>query len=212
MCKDCIKEFRPDVGTNSSDSGANMLNYKACVKCQKLTLLRSVPVSEEKDEDDEIDQVTEEIRFQRMFFFFCVFISLFFFFSLFFCFQTTSQKQFPFLSSPPYPLHSPPQLHLPPDVCSICDHIVAEHFYSYFQDTEEQIYNMECFLCGRGGRTITFDTLFADLVDKTPAELEKPVDTKPAADLGAILLAASARPLPVTEEEVRTAEEDAEWA
>jgi hypothetical protein len=71
---------------------------------------------------------------------------------------------------------------------------------------------MECFLCGRGGRTITFDTLFADLVDKTPAELEKPVDTKPAADLGAILLAASARPLPVTEEEVRTADEDAEWA
>jgi hypothetical protein len=111
-----------------------------------------------------------------------------------------------------FPSSSPSLISAPPDVCSICDHIVAEHFYSYFQDTEEQIYNMECFLCGRGGRTITFDTLFADLVEKTPVEPEKPVDTKPAADLGAILLAASARPLPVAEEEVRTAEEDAEWA
>ena len=67
MCKDCLFEVRPDVESHVTDSGANMLNYKGCINCKQVTLLKSVEVSRETEDDEDNDIASEELRFERMF-------------------------------------------------------------------------------------------------------------------------------------------------
>lgn len=67
MCKQCLVEIRPDVETHTSDSGANMLNFKGCTQCNAVTMLKAINLVKEVDDDEDNDQFSEEIRFQRMF-------------------------------------------------------------------------------------------------------------------------------------------------
>eukprot|EP00461_Guttulinopsis_vulgaris_P010629 UN10706 len=60
MCNECLLEVKPDVGTFTTDAGANMLNFKGCVQCKKVQFLKSVVI--ESSCDDEF----EEIRYQHV--------------------------------------------------------------------------------------------------------------------------------------------------
>lgn len=117
MCKDCLIEVKPEVDTHTTDSGANMLNFKACAACGKKGFLKSNVIKHDLDGGDEDEDMTiEELHYQHL--------------------------------------------------CAMCGHVVAEHFYTYTQDDEEQEFNMECLLCGRGGKSV----VFADMFDGLSAE------------------------------------------
>mmetsp|Transcript_7796 Transcript_7796/g.14510 ORF Transcript_7796/g.14510 Transcript_7796/m.14510 type:complete len:177 (+) Transcript_7796:81-611(+) len=64
MCKDCLREFRPDRGTMCLDKGQYILNLKGCAKCGA----RSPKIIERKveEEEDEDGDYTETITFTHI--------------------------------------------------------------------------------------------------------------------------------------------------
>lgn len=99
------------------------------------------------------------------------------------------------------------------DVCTICNHVVADHFYTYIQDEEEQSYNMECLLCGAGCSQTLFAASFQDLKSNpnSDTQLAEPQQEK-VLDLGAALGGAGMNKLlQASEEYSNNHGDDAEW-
>lgn len=58
--------------------------------------------------------------------------------------------------------------------CTSCDHLIAEHFYSYKSDDQTQESLMECILCGRGTNVVRIAKMINDIKMSRAVSLEKP--------------------------------------
>lgn len=67
---------------------------------------------------------------------------------------------------------------------------------------------MDCFLCGRGGKTVSFETVFDDLKKKDDHSESQPIEKPPCDLVGALI---GARKIPLPQEDDNKQDDDAEW-
>ena len=148
MCVACLLTVRPERGRTCLETGAYLLNYAACQGCQGRGAVISRQREEEEDEDDDGDY-EQTISYTR---------------------PHGSHDTFsPLL--PRRPLSPPPLPLSCADVCGLCGHEIASHWYTFSvthptlvpnavlapppssSTRVQHEYMMDCSLCGRASDT-----------------------------------------------------------